>query len=267
MTDTTKHTNSQTPAGDPHLSSPKPDEQEARAMLEAANRLEARRSPFKAKAAKAADGSLTSIGPDHADAMGWSFRLRDTFGTASHDFAISSLNALIKNTAGKKGIDEVALNAALAVLDGVRPRDEIEGMLAAQMSVTHSLAMELLSRAKHAELVPQFESAGNMAVKLLRTYTAQAEALAKLRRGGEQMVRVEHVHVYPGGQAVVGNVNHRGGGGVHERSEQPHAADDPRALTFAPGPPLRCAYQEREAVPIAGSDRKETLSDARRRKG
>ena len=35
-----------------------------------------------------------------------------------------------------------------------------------------------------------------MAIKLLRTYTAQLEALAKLRRGGEQTVRVEHVHVH-----------------------------------------------------------------------
>ena len=42
----------------------------------------------------------------------------------------------------------------------------------------------------------------------------QVEALAKLRRGGEQTVRVEHVHVYPGGQAVVGNVTHHGRPGV-----------------------------------------------------
>jgi hypothetical protein len=31
---------------------------------------------------------------------------------------------------------------------------------------------------------------------------------AKLRRGGEQKVTVEHVHVYPGGQAIVGSVTH-----------------------------------------------------------
>ena len=35
-----------------------------------------------------------------------------------------------------------------------------------------------------------------MAIKLPRTYTAQLEALAKLRRGGEETVRVEHVHVH-----------------------------------------------------------------------
>jgi len=75
------------------------------------------------------------------------------------------------------------------------------------MAVTHALAMEFLGRAKRAEMVPQLDSFGNLAVKLLRTYTAQVEALAKLRRGGEQTVRVEHVHVHSGGQAVVGSVS------------------------------------------------------------
>jgi len=46
---------------------------------------------------------------------------------------------------------------------------------------------------------------------LLRTYTAQVEALARLRRGGEQRVIVQHVNVNEGGQAIVGAVNHPGG--------------------------------------------------------
>ncbi len=78
--------------------------------------------------------------------------------------------------------------------------------MGANLAVTHAFAMELLGRAKRVEEIQQFDSAGNMAVKLLRTFTAQIEALAKLRRGGEQTVRVEHVHVYRGGQAVGGNV-------------------------------------------------------------
>ena len=82
------------------------------------------------------------------------------------------------------------------------------------MAITHSLAMELLGRARRADQIPQVDCAGNLAVKLLRTFMAQTEALAKLRRGGEQVVRVEHVHVYPGGQAIVGNVSTRKAPGV-----------------------------------------------------
>ena len=34
----------------------------------------------------------------------------------------------------------------------------------------------------------------------------QVEILRRLRTGGQQFVRVEHVHVKDGGQAVIGNV-------------------------------------------------------------
>jgi hypothetical protein len=39
-------------------------------------------------------------------------------------------------------------------------------MLASQMTVTHSLAMEFLGRAKRAEYIPQLEASANFAVKL-----------------------------------------------------------------------------------------------------
>ena len=43
--------------------------------------------------------------------------------------------------------------------------------------------------------------------KLLRTYTMQTEALAKLKRGGEQTVRVEHVHALRRGRRVGSALN------------------------------------------------------------
>jgi hypothetical protein len=165
-------------------------------------------------------------------------------------------------------VSEETENAILAVIDGARPRDEVEAMLVGQMAVTHAFALELMGRAKRVEGIQQFDSAGNMAAKLLRTFTAQIEALAKLRRGGEQTVRVEHVHVYPGGQAVVGNVTTQpGGGGGQKNGGQARATSDPRALAFTPGSPVRSADPEREPVPIAGGERQEKMPNARRRKG
>ena len=102
-------------------------------------------------------------------------------------------------------------NAALAAVDAIRPADEIEAMLALEMIATHETAMDMLMRAKHADLTPTLQECGSLAVKLLRTYTAQVEALARLRRGGEQRVIVQHVNVNEGGQAIVGAVSHRGG--------------------------------------------------------
>jgi hypothetical protein len=46
----------------------------------------------------------------------------------------------------------------------------------------------------------------------LRAYSVQVETLRRLRHGGDQYVRVEHVHVNDGGQAVIGNVKTAGSG-------------------------------------------------------
>jgi hypothetical protein len=50
------------------------------------------------------------------------------------------------------------------------------------------------------------EGNADAASRLLRAYATQLEALGRLRNGGSQFVRVEHVHVNDGGQAVIGNV-------------------------------------------------------------
>jgi hypothetical protein len=40
----------------------------------------------------------------------------------------------------------------------------------------------------------------------MRAFATQVEVLRRLRQGGQQVVRVEHVHIHDGGQAVIGNV-------------------------------------------------------------
>ena len=41
---------------------------------------------------------------------------------------------------------------------------------------------------------------------MMRAFAMEVEVLRRLHHGGNQYVRVEHVHVNDGGQAVVGNV-------------------------------------------------------------
>ena len=86
-----------------------------------------------------------------------------------------------------------------AALIGIKPADRIEGMLAAQMVAMHNAAMVLLRRLRSVETNRQQDSAGNLATKLLRTYTMQVEALQRYRGKGQQKVRVEHVHIHSGG--------------------------------------------------------------------
>lgn len=137
---------------------------------------------------------------------------QEVFGTTSASFRAYAekhlLNILLAGREGDSATTE--MNALLAMLAGINPQNEMEAMLAAQMVATHHCAMRTMVRHNNAEELERWETYGRMATKLTRTFTMQLEALAKLRRGGKQIV--EHVHVYPGGQAVIaGTVNHGGG--------------------------------------------------------
>ena len=46
----------------------------------------------------------------------------------------------------------------------------------------------------------------NAIARLTKAFAMQVETLRRLRNGGAQLVRVEHVHVHEGGQAIVGPV-------------------------------------------------------------
>jgi hypothetical protein len=125
---------------------------------------------------------------------------------------------------------------------------------------------EISPKAFDSEVPPLNSSLG---LKLLRTYTMQMEVLAKLKRGGEQTVRVEHVHDYPGGQAIVGAVStQRAEGGVaDERGNQADGAIDARAIAFAPGAALFGPDAGRDALPESSGEGQKALPHARRGKG
>lgn len=127
-------------------------------------------------------------------------------------------------------------------------------MLATQMVVTHIAATSALRRLNGSETVSVQDSNGNLAVKLLRIFTTQVEALQRYRGKGQQKVTVEHVHVHPGGQAIVGAVE---SGGRKQKSDEP--ADATRETTHEPGSPMRSPDPCREAVPVPGSARKAAL--------
>jgi hypothetical protein len=107
-----------------------------------------------------------------------------------------------------------------------------------------------MSVSRFAEMMPTLQECGSLAVKLLRTYAAQVEALGRLRRGGEQRVIVQHVNVNQGGPAIVGTVSHPG---VAKNDRQPHARR------------MRRPNPIRRAMPRAQDRWKVPLPNARRR--
>jgi hypothetical protein len=114
------------------------------------------------------------------------------------------------------------LNFSLAVVRGIEPKDAIEALLAVQMATIHNATMRAARRLANADMLQQHDSALNAVNKLARTFAVQVEALKKHRSAGEQTVRVEHVNVHEGGQAIVGIVHPPGGGGAAKIESQPH---------------------------------------------
>jgi hypothetical protein len=75
------------------------------------------------------------------------------------------------------------------------------------------------------------ESQERSMTRLSRTYIAQIDALKKYRSKAQQTVRVERVTVNEGGQAIVGDVTHGGGGLMtkNDTNPRPYQAPQKRA--------------------------------------
>ncbi|OJU81613.1 MAG: hypothetical protein BGO10_08375 [Chlamydia sp. 32-24] len=114
------------------------------------------------------------------------------------------------------------LNGLAQAMQALAPQDEYEGQLIAQLIVLHEQAMDWLGRAIRTERVDFANVYLNGASKLLTRHHETLDMLLKYRRKGEQRVHVEHVHVYGGGQAIVGNVST--GDRMNKKTEEgPHA--------------------------------------------
>jgi hypothetical protein len=238
---------------------------EAAAIAEA-KAARAKRTPrVKIAFKQSRPDAIDFLGGGHDDQQGWLARLENAFGTRGEDFALHQINHLLSVCRKSDGlVDGPALNAMVAMIEAAKPEDELQAALAVQMAMTHALTTVAIKRAARVDQIPQFDSAGNMAVKLARTFTMQTEALAKLQRRGEQVVKVVHVH--QGGQAIVGDVHatragpvsgangangDHGGGAGGKTDDRPHAKAELPAPSACPMPQVWSQDPGREPVPIA----------------
>jgi hypothetical protein len=133
------------------------------------------------------------------------------------------------------------------------------GNVCARAVAAHNAGMECYRRA----MLPDQTLEGrrenlNQANKLSRTYALLLDALNRHRGKGQQKMTVEHVHVYPGGQAVVGVVESPR---VTNESESSEIKND-RQIAHAPQPAMRSPDAEGKPVPVA-RDAERKMPDAR----
>jgi hypothetical protein len=149
--------------------------------------------------------------------------------------------------------------ATASALIGIAPKDEIEGMMTAQLLAAHNAAMEGYRRAMLPDQTLEgYRENLNQANRLSRTYAILLDALNRHRGKGQQKMTVEHVHVYPGGQAVVGVVENSPVAGQSKSVE----TQNDRQITHKPQSQMRSANAERQPVPVT-RDAERPVSDAR----
>jgi hypothetical protein len=201
----------------------------------------------------------------HSDTEAWQAMVCDALGTRSEATALTFLYHLVKlcdqdwhpddeNGGGEWVPDECQLNMILSMVAGIKPRNEMQAALAAQMVAVHLMTMKVAERCLQTTLCadPHLLSAAS---RLARTFAIQTEALAKLqgRKTIRQKITVsyerhnhQHVHMHRGDE---------------ENGGQPHAKgqDAPVGTLLSHNAPA-------PAVPIAGSERQARVPDARRQR-
>jgi hypothetical protein len=155
---------------------------------------------------------------------------------------------------------EQQYKATASALIGMAPKDEIEGMIAAQLLAAHNAAMECYRRAMLKDQPFEgYRENLNQANKFSRTYALLLDALNRHRGKGQQKVTVEHVHVHSGGQAVVGVVE-SSPGATQSKSGGTKNAEQ---IAHAPQPAMRSPNPRGEPVPLT-SHAERPVPDARR---
>jgi hypothetical protein len=199
----------------------------------------------------------------HDDVELWGLQLADAFGTRSRSVCntfLLQLEALCgKNNWDEEAqqwrLDEHEFSAALAIINSLKPRNELEAAHAAQMVAVHILAMKMTARAIRYEYDTRTAAAAG---KLARTFTAQREAFERLRkpnRTSRQSIKVrrethhhQHIHVHRGSAENDGQPQGRKGAVIDQCAALPSPDE------------------ARDGVPLSSDEGEASLSRPRRQK-
>lgn len=201
----------------------------------------------------------------HNDESLWTLQLADAFGTRSRAVLNTFVNQLHALCAGKVWdedakqwrIDESEFSSMLALVNSLRPKDEAQAMLAAQMVAVHLLNMKVAERAIRW---PSDSIAIANVARLSRAFALQVEAMQSLkgRRASRQSIKVkketshhQHIHLHQGG----GNSKDQ----PHERTGQA------TAQTYDQRPIVRGNQPGGIALSLPGDEGAPTLRAPRRK--
>jgi len=195
-------------------------------------------------------------------------RLKEACGSQSDAWADYLLKQLVTHDALSGEVSAGAFDAGCQFLNGIAPRNELEGALAAQMFAVHHATMSMAYKAVTATHPEMIKMRHDQLNKLSRTFAAQVEALSKLRTGGKQTVEVKYIDARNSQNVIADRVET--GGGRHGNGSQPHEpAACPEIIPRLPSAaivPLWGQEPGGESMPSASDAGQKALPSARRQK-
>jgi hypothetical protein len=207
----------------------------------------------------------------HRDWEAWELSLADAFGTRSPSAIYTFLNHLCElapSQWSEKGQrwkpSELELNFSLNFINGIRPKNEAEAALAAQMVAVHFMTMRVAGHnLSHRGWIDPKDAA--VAGKLARTFTMQCEAMAKMKgKSSRQRITVRkfaqhehrHIHLHQGDLENGGQPH----GPRQERRSHPETVVEYERCAALPGPD-----EEGDPLPVSGPHGPEKVPDTRGR--
>jgi hypothetical protein len=152
------------------------------------------------------DSNLQPSGtsPDHANETDGYEAYLKALGTTNPIFVDGLFGPILGGTMRDVAASDMQqFGFRMSVVKGMKPRDELEAMLLAQMGGTHGALMRLFEQLYRTDDPVLQESILRGITQLTRTYTAQFEVFKRYRNGGEKKVTIQNVSVADGGQAAI----------------------------------------------------------------
>jgi hypothetical protein len=173
-----------------------------------------RKKPVSFKNERSKKGAF-SISPATPNDPLYEVKMLEALGTPDTELQRYFLSQVVQTFSGvtskeKTNFDAAiaSMNSALSILNGIQPKDEIEGMLAIQMIGIHNLAVDALNRAMlSGQSFEGRKTNVSYVTQMSRAFVMQMEALKKYRTSSQIKMVVRSVSVSDGGQAIVGTVN------------------------------------------------------------
>jgi hypothetical protein len=118
------------------------------------------------------------------------------------DFVFELIRQVANATPNSRYADDQSIKFMMSVIRGIKPRDQTEAMIGAQMAAIYSATMTATNRLAHAETTAEMDSAERAVNKLARTFAGLIETLNRYRSGGQHNVMVQQLSIAEVGQGI-----------------------------------------------------------------